>query len=338
MTGLASIDISASIDTWAALCPDPATDPFPGMAEAGLLVPSSSYAEIARIKAALTERTGLLGVGGVWGGRQMTARWFLDGFGAEAQIAAWSRRTLAVAISEPKVGAHPKLLATRADRIATGWRITGEKAWTSNGPIAEALIVLAITAEEQGRKRYSMFLVPRDTPGLTLTDMPGFHALRPSRHAQVVLEGCEVAETAVLGPEGEAYHRMALPFRDVEDAVGTYGTLGAFRFLLARLRPAGEVTEDAALSLGALVALTAVYAAGAEAVVAPLDRGQVETGSATLVGLRLLAAEILRLSRVHSATHGGAGDTAVTGLLDDVEASFAVARGPRLARQARLGR
>ena len=340
---------SNAIDTWAALCPDPATDPFPGMAEAGLLAPSPSYREIAHTKAALTERTGLLGVGGVWGGRQMVARWFLEGFGTDAQKTAWLGRTLAVAISEPKVGAHPKLLTTRAERIEGGWRLTGEKAWTSNGPIAEALIVLAITAEEAGRKRYGMFLVPRETPGLFVTDMQGFHALRPSRHAQVRLEECVVPETALLGPEGAAYDRMALPFRDVEDAVGAYGTLGAFRFLLARLRPAekapkGESNEEAALSLGGLVALTALYAAGAEAVVAPLDLGRpldlgwIKTGSATLVGLRLLAAEILRLARAHVGTHGPAHDPAVTALLDDVEATFGVARGPRLARQARLGR
>ena len=331
-------DLATAIATWAALCPDPATDPIPGMAEAGLLAPSASYIEIARTKAALTERTGLLGVGGVWGGRQMVGRWFLRGFGTPEQQAAWLGRTAAVAISEPKVGAHPKLLTTRAERTPAGWRLTGGKAWTSNGPIAEVLLVLAITAEDAGRKRYSFFLVPRNAPGLTVTDMPGFHALRPSRHADIRLEGCAVPDAARLGPEGDAYDRMALPFRDVEDAVGTFGTTGALRFLLARLRPAGEPSEDAALSLGALVALTEVHAAGAESVVAPLDAGHVGTGSPTLVGLRLLAVEIVRLARLHVAAHGPADDPAVATVLDDLEATFGVARGPRLARQARLGR
>jgi acyl-CoA dehydrogenase len=324
------------VDAWLARCPDPAVDPMPGMAEAGLLAPCGSYREIARIKAALVERTGLLGVGGVWGGRQMVGRWFIDGFGTAAQKAAWLGKTAAVSISEPGVGAHPKQLITRAERIGAAWRITGEKAWTSNGPIADVLIVLAITAEDAGRKRYSMFLVPRGTPGVTLKDMPGFHALRPSRHCQVVLAGCEVPADALLGPAGQAYDRMALPFRDVEDAVGTFGTLGAFRFLLHRLRPVSDLSDAAALSLGGLVALTAVYEAGAEAVVAPLDQGQVANGSATLVGSRLLAAEITRLARVHVAAHGPADDPAVTTLLNDIEATFAVARGPRLARQARL--
>jgi acyl-CoA dehydrogenase len=323
------------VDAWLARCPDPAVDPIPGMAEAGLLAPRRSYREIARIKAALVERTGLLGVGGVWGGRQMVGRWFIEGFGTEAQKAAWLGKTAAVSISEPGVGAHPKLLTTRAEGQGGSWRITGEKAWTSNGPIADVLIVLAITSEEAGRKRYSMFLVPRDTPGLTLRDMPGFHALRPSRHCQVLLDGCEVPADALLGPAGQAYDHMALPFRDVEDAVGTFGTLGAFRFLLKRSRPETGTDNERALWLGGLVALTAVFEAAAGAVVSPLDQGIVDMGSATLVGLRLLAAEIVRLMRGHVGIYAP-GDPGVTTLLDDIEATFNVARGPRLARQARL--
>jgi acyl-CoA dehydrogenase len=324
------------VDTWLALCPDPAADPIQGMAEAGLLAQRVSYRDIARIKAALVERTGLLGVGGVWGGRQMVGRWFIEGFGNTAQKAAWLGKTAAVSISEPGVGAHPKLLTTRAEPVGSSWRITGEKAWTSNGPIADVLIVLAITSEEAGRKRYSMFLVPRDTPGLTLNDMPGFHALRPSRHCQVLLDGCELPADALLGPAGRAYDHMALPFRDVEDAVGTFGTLGAFRFVLKRLRSETDTDNERALWLGGLVALTAVFEAAADSVVAPLDKGIVDMGSATLVGLRLLAAEILRLMRSHVGKYAPA-DTAAITLLDDIEATFSVARGPRLSRQARLG-
>lgn len=326
------------VDLWFAACPDPATDPLPGMAEAGLLAPLSSYREIARVKAALVERTGLLGVGGVWGGRQMAGRWFIEGFGTLAQKAAWLGKTAAVSISEPGVGAHPKQLTTRAEHDGAAWRITGEKAWTSNGPIADVLIVLAITSETEGRKHYSMFLVPRDTPGLTLKDMPGFHALRPSRHCQVILDGCCVPADALLGPPGRAYDHMALPFRDVEDAVGTFGVLGAFRFLLKQFRAETDTDNDRALWLGGLVALTAVYEAAAEAVVAPLDKGIVDMGSATLVGLRLLAAEILRLMRGHAGKYTANDAAAVATLLDDIEATFNVARGPRLARQARLGR
>ena len=182
-----------SINTWLACCPDPASDPIQGMREAGLLEPASDYATIARLKAALVERTGLLGIASVWGGRQLVYRHFLS-FGTEAQRLVWARRALSVAISEPKVGAHPKLLTTRAEPVEGGFRISGQKAWVTNGPSADAIIVFAITAEDDGRKRYSAFIVPRETSGVTTADMPGFHALRPSRHCLLTLDGCFVPE------------------------------------------------------------------------------------------------------------------------------------------------
>jgi acyl-CoA dehydrogenase len=315
-----------TVDTWMKLCCDPATDPLPGMREAGLFEPCPDYATIARMKAALVERTGLLGVAGVWGGRQLVGRHFLS-FGTEAQRAEWLGRALAVAISEPKVGAHPKLLTTRADTFEGGYRLSGQKAWVSNGPSAEAIIVFAITAEEHGRKRYSAFIVPRDTPGLTVSAMPGFHALRPSQHCLLSLEGCLVPDSARLGEAGSAYERMALPFRDIEDAVGTFSTLGALRHAIGLV--AGAATERTE-ELGAVVALTAVFAAGAEAVVEALDDGRFRTGDATLVGLRVLASEIVTKLRSFAVP-------AAAEIIADLDATLSIARGARLARQIQLG-
>ncbi|MGE0222560.1 MAG: acyl-CoA dehydrogenase [Acetobacteraceae bacterium] len=329
--------IEARVERWMALCADPGRDPFRGMAEAGLFEPAASYSEIARTKAALVRRTGLLGVGGVWGGRHLIGRHFLAGFGSADQQAAWRGRAMSVAISEPDVGAHPKLLRTTAMPDGEGFRINGEKAWVSNGPWAEVIIVLAITSQDQGRKRYSAFLVASDTPGLSMTDMPGFHALRPSRHCRMVLSDCRVPRSAMLGPEGEAYERMAMPFRDVEDAVGTFGTLGAFRFLLDALAPAADPAEAHSISLGTLLALTAVFEAGAAEVVAALDAGRLDSGSATLAGLRVLALDMLQRARSHAEAHAARDPAPVQQILADLDATLSIARGPRMARLARLG-
>ena len=302
-----------------------------------------SYTAIAHAEAALVEQSGLLGQGGSWAGRRMVARFFIAGFGDEAQRTAWLPRlasdkcVASVAISEPRVGAHPKLLTTRADADGDGFRITGEKAWVTNGPLAAIFVVLAVMAVENGRKRYGAFLVPRDTPGLTIREAPEYQALLPSRHCGLVLERCHVPASALLGPPGSAYEAMALPFRDVEDAVGTFGLLGAFRFLLAQFGERGDVGDDAMLSLGSLAALTGVFAAAAEAVVAALDAEQLAGAAAALVGLRVLAAEMLRRARAHREAFGPAPDAAVERVVGDIETSLSVARGPRLARQARLG-
>lgn len=312
--------------------------------------PAPDYTTIAHLKAALVERTGLPGVASVYGGRHLVYRHFL-GFGTEAQRAAWSGKSLAVAISEPSVGAHPKRLTTRAEPDGDHVRINGQKAWVSNGPTADAIIVFAITAEEQGRKRYTAFIVPRDTEGLKIEDMPGFHALRPSKHCLLTLDNCRVPSTAALGEPGSAYDRMALPFRDIEDAVGTFATLGALRHAIALF--AGTVTDPE--DLGAIVALTKVFDAAANAVVAALDTGHLRSGDATLVGLRVLAIDIV--SRLRALLLPGEdprsilppsgrdadGPSAVLAgqplghLLSDLDATLNIARGPRLARQIHLG-
>ncbi len=289
-----------------------------------------SYYAIAREEAAIVERTGLIGEGSAWAGRQVVARFFIAGFGNAEQRAAWSSRIAAVAISEPRVGAHPKLLATRAENTADGYCIFGEKAWVTNGPLADVFIVLAITAMEGERKRYSALLVPRDTPGLTIDEAPQYRALAPSRHCGLILDGCHVPQTALLGDAGTAYETKALPFRDVEDAVGTFGKLGAFRFLLSHLP-----TADA-LSFGGMASLLAVYAEAAEAVVGALDTGVLTRKADTLVGLHVLAAELLSRARAYRDSHGPADDEAVDRVFSDLDVSLSVAKGPRQARQMRL--
>ena len=297
------------------------------------------YGAIARAAATLAECRGRLDEVGAWTGRQVVARFFIIGFGNETQRAALlpplarGDALLAVAISEPGVGAHPKHLTTRAEPDDDGVRISGRKAWVSNGPDASHFIVLAISATDGERKRYSAFLVPRATPGLTLSPMPGLH---DGRHCLLDLDSCHLPRDALLGPPYRAYETMALPFRDVEDAVGLAKLAGAFRHLLTRLAT-GEPPPEATLSLGGLAALTAVLAGGAEAIADALDDGRLADENARLIGLRLLAAELLRRVRTHLETHGLAADDAVERLLADLDLSLSVARGPRQARQARLG-
>jgi acyl-CoA dehydrogenase len=211
--------------------------------------------------------------------------------------------------------------------------ISGRKAWVSNGPDASHFIVLAISALHGERKRYSAYLLPRDTPGLTLRPMP---ELPDGRHCLLDLDACFAPREALLGPPGDAYAAIALPFRDVEDTVGLAKLAGALRHLLTRLAT-GASTPEATLSLGGLAALTAVLAGGAEAVVAALDAARLADENARLVGLRLLTAELVLRVRTHRDAYGPAIDNVADRLLADLDLSLSVARGPRQARQTRLG-
>ena len=193
----------------------------------------------------------------------MFARFMILGFGDPTQQArylpemATGRLIAAVAISELGAGAHPKHLKTRAERRGDGFVINGEKAYVTNGPIAGLYVVLAITAEEAGRKRYTALLVPRETPGLSQTDAGALDFLRPSPHCGLRFEDCAVPADNVLGLEGGAFETMAGPLREFEDMIGLGTRVGGMRVqldLLAALVHAREIDidDETAEALGGL--------------------------------------------------------------------------------------
>src|ERR1700749_4874960 len=81
----------------------------------------------------------------------------------------------AFSMTEPHTpGSDPTQLQTRAVRDGDEWVINGKKWFTSNGSIADFLIVMAVTdPDARGSQRASMFIVPTDTPGVEVVrDVP----------------------------------------------------------------------------------------------------------------------------------------------------------------------
>lgn len=300
------------------------------------------YRAIAEAERALVAESGSLGFGLSWTGHQLTALWFIDGFATDQQRRQYLPRlasgalTASVAISEPGAGAHPKHLKATARRDGDAFVIDGEKAFVTNGPLADLFVVLAITATVEGRNRFSAFLVPKDTPGLAIVPTRPLGFLKPSPHCQLKLEQCRVPVAAMLGTEGTAFERMSLRFRDVEDGVAAGGTIGIVEHLLrriARLLP-GEPPPETLAVLGELAALQALIAPVLPAVVDPLDGGKGgRDAAAQLIGLRLTAQRMLALIETLELPP----DAAVAAIVNDLRGSLNIARGPRALRQARLG-
>src|SRR5512132_3172958 len=89
----------------------------------------------------------------------------------------------AFSMTEPATpGSDPTQLAARAVRDGDGYVLDGHKWFTSNGSIADFLIVMAVTAPDAApHERASMFLVPVDTPGVNLLrDVPNLE--QPYEH------------------------------------------------------------------------------------------------------------------------------------------------------------
>ncbi len=178
-----------------------------------------------------------LGLALSWLVQQVQARFLIYGFGDEEQRRrflpemARGNLTVSFAVSEPGHGAHPKHLATKAQRDGESFLLNGEKAYLTNGPIADLYIVVAATSEEMGKKRFTAFLVLRETAGLTMAATSPLPFLKPSPHGGILFADCRVPAKAILGKEGEAYEAMVIPFGSYEEQMMTGPILGALERL-----------------------------------------------------------------------------------------------------------
>ncbi len=344
-----SLEVAGRIADWWSIAKDNVlADPFGSMAKAGLFqigLPGAgaldSYGAIAAAEQAIAAKTGLLGLASAFAGRQMVARFFIGGFADQEQRTAWLPRVaageicMAIAISEPGSGAHPKHLQTSAESHGAGYLVRGRKAWVTNGPIADVFLVLAVTGVEDGRKRYGLFLIPKPTRGLAVKPMPALDALAPATHGELEFDGCELPATARIGDMADAYPAMALPFRDTEDTVGTANMSGLLNWLLETCAVRVEQTEDNALRLGRIAGLVSLVQAASQLAVAALD-GDGPDVPARVIGVRLLARQIVDEIRELLA-QGPPVDEATARALAGFDLLSSVAREPRKVRQARLG-
>jgi acyl-CoA dehydrogenase len=345
-----SLEVAGRVDGWWSIAKrDPLADPFGQMGKAGLFqigIPGAgaaldTYSAIAIAEQAIAAKTGLLGLASGFAARQLTARFFISKFADAAQRAKWLPRIAAgqvcaaIAISEPEVGAHPKRLQTAAEPHGAGFVVRGRKAWVTNGPIADVFLVLSVIAVENDRKRYGLFLIPRETPGLTVKPMRTLDALAPASHCELELDGCEVPASARVGGMPDAYPAMALPFRDVEDTVGTANISGLLSWLLDKSALRIEQTEDNALRLGRIAGLLSLVQAASGLAVAALD-GEGQDVPARVIGVRLLARDIVGEIR-EMLTQAPPADDEIGRALGAFDLLSSVAREPRKVRQARLG-
>ena len=125
----------------------------------------------------------------------------------------------ALAVSEPGSGSRRNKIAARAERRGDSFVLSGEKTFITNAPIADQIIVVAVTGSRDGTNELSAFLVSSGTPGLTHTKPPSLPFLRPCPHGGIVLDNCVVESDALLGQLGKGYEDTAVRVRSLEDVL-----------------------------------------------------------------------------------------------------------------------
>lgn len=122
---------------------------------------------------------------------------------------ATGKRMFVFGLSEPGRGSDASNPEVTATRISGGWRLRGEKCWSTNAKWASHIIVHAMT-NPQGRPghRSTCFIVPMDHPQVHYQEMQGKQVWMQSSTGAIALDNVEVADDAMLGDENEGFQVM----------------------------------------------------------------------------------------------------------------------------------
>ncbi|MFD1985823.1 acyl-CoA dehydrogenase [Mesorhizobium newzealandense] len=101
-------------------------------------------------------------------------------------------------LTEPDAGSDPGGMKTRAEKTANGYRLSGSKMWISNSPVADVFVVWAKLKGENGKDEIRGFVLEKGMKGLSAPKIGGKLSLRASITGEVVMEGVEVGEDALL--------------------------------------------------------------------------------------------------------------------------------------------
>lgn len=138
-------------------------------------------------------------------------------FGTPDQKQRWlqplldGRMRSGFSMTEPDhAGSDPVDMSTSAELEGDQWVINGRKWFTSNGMIADFLILMAVTDPSAGPyERASMFLVPADTPGVkrlrNIPTMAGEHERFGYGHSEIVYEDVRIPKENIIGRPGEGF-------------------------------------------------------------------------------------------------------------------------------------
>ena len=179
-------------------------------------------------------------------------------YGIEAQRRRWlppmalGRAFACIGLSEPGAGSDLAAVRTTATRTAAGWRIDGQKLWTTGAHRAHVMIALVRSEAGSERTRgLSQFLIPMDTPGvgvLPVMDLTGEHDFN-----EVFFDGVELGADALVGVEGDGWRQvtaeLALERSGPERYLSSHAALVE---LMRRVGPAPG--EGEAALIGRLVA------------------------------------------------------------------------------------
>ncbi len=116
-------------------------------------------------------------------------------------------------LSEANAGSDPGALRTSARRDGDFWILNGTKNFTSNGDIADVIVVFAQTDKEAGAKGISAFILKKETAGFKVGKHENKMGIRTASCTELIFDNCKIPGDALLGLENKGL-RIALTLLD----------------------------------------------------------------------------------------------------------------------------
>jgi len=137
---------------------------------------------------------------------EQMGEWIPQCFGTPDDV-----KVAAFCASEPDAGSDVSAIRTTAkyDEAKDEWVINGQKAWATNGGIANVHVVIASVDRELGSRGHAAFVIPPGTPGCEQGAKVKKHGLRASHTADVHLDDCRVPGSCLLGGKEKLDERLA---------------------------------------------------------------------------------------------------------------------------------
>ena len=231
-------------------------------------------------------------------GAPVAAHWIADrqsaplilGFGTEAQRQAYipaicrGELLFAIGMSEPGSGSDLASVRTRAEPDGGGWRLNGQKIWTSGAMHADHMIALVRTSgtSEDRHRGLSQVIVDLKAPGVTvrpIEDLAG-----DAHFAEVFFDNVALPADALVGAEGQGWQQVTAELAfERSGPERIYSSVILLDGWLEHLRGVGRADEATCTRVGALVARLATLRAMSIACTALLEAGASPVVEASIV-------------------------------------------------------
>jgi len=189
-----------------------------------------------------------------------------------------------IGMSEPQSGSDLASVRTRATKTATGWKLNGQKIWTTNAHRTNYMIALVRTSgtNEDRHKGLSQVIVDLSTPGITIRQIRDLTG--DAHFNEVFFEDVELGEDALIGSEGSGWAQVTAELAfERSGPERFYSAIALFDVWLDYLREHHSADSWARELAGRIVTHLAVLRAMSVSVTEKLARGESPLLAAALV-------------------------------------------------------